>query len=158
MPGAARVAYSRAAPAVVRRQRMPDESTFTHFHENALDPHARRICDHVEYRLGVILNQFQERMAKAMDQATQDLSAAMATLTTAVGGAVTEIQGLAAQIAAANAANDSAAIEAAVGQINTLSANLSAAVTAATPAPTPAPAAPAEPAPVPAPAPNPPTP
>jgi hypothetical protein len=137
------VAYGRAAPAVIRRPRMPDDSTLTHYHESQLDPHARRLLDHVEYRLGILLDQFQQRLNAMVDQASTDLAAAMAALTTAVTGAVTEIQSLAAAIAAANANNDSAAIETAVGQINTLSANLTAAVTAATP---PAPATPAAPA------------
>jgi hypothetical protein len=62
-----------------------------------------------------------------------DLKAAMGNITDAVGVAITEIQTLASEIAANS--GDSAAIEAAAGNLNTLATNLKAAVAAATPPP-----------------------
>lgn len=55
-----------------------------------------------------------------------DLNASMATITTAVGDAVTKITELSAQIQANS--GDPVAIEDAVGKLNTLAANLEAAV------------------------------
>ena len=70
-----------------------------------------------------------------MSQEVTDLNAAVASLTTAVNGAVAELQSLAATIAANNANNpDAAPVEAAVTSLNTLATNLQAAVTASKPA------------------------
>lgn len=60
--------------------------------------------------------------------AVDDLNAAVTAMTTAVGNAVTEIQKLAAQIAAGGLTSEQA--EAIAGQLNTLATNLQAAVTA----------------------------
>lgn len=57
-----------------------------------------------------------------------DLNVAMDKITTSVGAAMTEIQTLAAEIAALPANPDPAAIESAVTRLNTLAANLDAAV------------------------------
>lgn len=83
--------------------------------------------------------------------ALTDLQAAVAANTSVEASAVTLIQGLAAQIAAAVASNDSAALETLAGQLTASSSALATAVSANTPA------APVTPAPVPAPAPTTPT-
>lgn len=70
--------------------------------------------------------------------ALDDLTAQVAANTSAEQSAVTLIQGLAQQIAAAVAGGDSAALEALAGQLNSSAAALGAAITANTPA-TPAP-------------------
>jgi hypothetical protein len=84
---------------------------------------------------------FQGR--KAMS-ALSDLQAAVTAETSVVASAVTLINGLAAQIASAVAANDSAALETLSSQLTASAAALGAAVTANTPA------APVAPAPAPA--------
>jgi preprotein translocase subunit YajC len=82
------------------------------------------------------------RQGRKLMSALTDLQAAVTAETTVVASAVTLINGLAAQIASAVAANDSVALEALSTQLTASSAALSAAVTANTPA-APAPVAPA---------------
>jgi len=83
-----------------------------------------------------LVREYLERLVSQGDRimaAIDDLNAAVTALTTAVNTAVAEISAEAAAIAAANQNNNSAAIEVAVGNINTLTGNLTAAVAAATP-------------------------
>ena len=61
--------------------------------------------------------------------ALSDLQASLASLQTAVAAAITDITNLAAALAAAQSGNDDAGVEAVVTQLNTLAANLTAAVT-----------------------------
>ena len=81
---------------------------------------------------------WRARKAAPMSALT-DLQAAVSVEVAAVAQAVTTIQGLAAQIAAAVASNDSAALETLTQQLSASAASLSAAVSAA-PVATPAPA------------------
>ena len=93
---------------------------------------------HVQASISSILTQERNTMA-----ALDDLTAQVAANTSAEQSAVTLIQGLAAQIAAAVTNNDSAALEALAGQLNSSAAALGAAITANTPAsPAPDPNAP----------------
>jgi hypothetical protein len=79
--------------------------------------------------------------------ALSDLQAQVAANTSVEASAVTLIQGLAAQIATAAAASDTAALQALSSQLNSSASALAAAITANTPAAPPAPA-PTSPAPV----------
>lgn len=68
--------------------------------------------------------------------ALTDLQASQAALAAAVQSAITDITNLAAALAAAQSGNDDAGVEAVVTQLNTLAANLTAAVNPPPPAPT----------------------
>ena len=67
-----------------------------------------------------------------IDQATTDLAASVAAETTVEASAIALIEGLAAQIGAANASGDAAKVEALVQQIGSSSAALAAAIAANT--------------------------
>lgn len=67
--------------------------------------------------------------------AIDDVNAALAAIKTAVGAAVTEIQALALEVATGSSDPDEAALEATAASLNTLAANLTAAVNAASPTP-----------------------
>lgn len=85
--------------------------------------------------------------------AIDDLKAAVTTMSTAVADAATELKTLAQTLANSSGDVNSADVEAAAAQINTLAGNLEAAVQSAQPAPTvpttptnPTPSAPSAPA------------
>jgi len=88
--------------------------------------------DFIEFKLGSM----EANIMAAID----DLNTAITTVGNAVTVAVTDLQTLGAELAAANAANDTAAIQAAVGKLNSITSTLSAASASAIPAST-APAA-----------------
>ena len=90
--------------------------------------------------LGQINNKLDQlKLQESKDMATQaqalaDLTTAVTNNTTVSGSIITLLNGIAAQLAAALAANNPAAIEALVAQLNTNAAAMAAAVTANTPA------------------------
>lgn len=69
--------------------------------------------------------------------AIDDLTAAETNLETVVGALVTDIQTLATELAAAQAGNDDAAVEAVVTKMNALAASAQAVLTPPAPAPAP---------------------
>lgn len=80
-----------------------------------------------------LLSMAQKSEGKAIMSALSDLQAAVAQTATVEASAVTLIQGIAAQLAAAIAANDPAALTALQTQLTTSATALAAAVTANTP-------------------------
>ena len=74
-----------------------------------------------------------ERLGDRIVSALSDLQTQVAQTVSVEAQAVTEIQSLAQQLVAAQAANDDAAVETLVGQLNTSATALAAAVTAAAP-------------------------
>jgi len=103
----------------------------------------------IEQIFGLVtaINQRTLKMAATLD----DLVAAVAAENTVIDSAITLLNGVSAQLAAAIAANDPAKIQAVLDNVNAEKAKLAAAVAANTGTPAPAPA----PAPTPAPAPGP---
>lgn len=96
----------------------------------------RRLMDLItalDTKLSTIITNQEKEMSEI-----DDLNTAMSNITTAVSGAVTDIQTLSAQLAAQGQNPDPAAIEAAVTQLNTLATNLNNAVTPPAPASAPA--------------------
>ena len=92
-------------------------------------------------RIQQLLEQMKSQETKDMAtqaQAMADLTTAVANDTTVSGSIITLLNGVAAQLAAALAANNPAAIEALVTQLNANAAAMAAAVTANTPAAPPA--------------------
>lgn len=85
----------------------------------------------------LMIGQLQQILIKenTIMSALTDLQASYTSLAAAVQSAITDITNLAAALAAAQAASDDAGVEAVATQMNTLAANLTAAVNP--PAPTP---------------------
>ncbi|MGB8633158.1 MAG: hypothetical protein WCD69_27930, partial [Xanthobacteraceae bacterium] len=86
----------------------------------------------------LMIGQLQQILLKEnkIMSALTDLQASQAALATAVQSAITDISNLSTALATAQAGNDDAGVEAVVTQLNTLAANLTAAVApAVTPAP-----------------------
>ena len=79
-----------------------------------------------------------ERNLEFIMTALSDLQDAVTGMAAAVNSAVGEIQALAAQVSAAHAANNDVAVEAAVTSLKTLATNLGNAVSAAAPSQPPA--------------------
>jgi cell division septation protein DedD len=94
----------------------------------------------------IILLLTLHRIETRLMSSLSDLQAAVAAQTSVTASAVTLIQGLATEISAAAASNDSAALEQLASQLQSSTASLAAAVSANTPAAGPTPAAPTSPA------------
>ena len=93
--------------------------------------------DRIEAMLAVVLRLLNQQ-GKILMSTVADLTAAVAAEQTVVSSAVTLINGLVAQLAAAQAAGNQAAFDACVSAIQAQTSSLAAAVQAGTPAAPPA--------------------